>query len=365
MANQSKLSGNKENNRTREEPPIPLKAEKKDYKKEDCIVIKCRSNPSEATSTTYNLSIPMFKTGNPKEWLKWVKNVKRAAKGQNMTTGPTKFALAKRLLDGGALIAFENAATAVTTETNESFKQVIKSVTEHVFPKSAHQKQKSYMRRFLKKPRDLTVKQFVERVIHINELLERFPDPSSTRTATKMPEDEILDLLEASMPYAWQKHMRLQGFKPLESTIKEFVEFCERLELTEDMPTKQGSEESGNSDSRGRNKRARTTENKKRGRSDDTADDKFHCMLHGKNPTHDTANCRSLKKHVEKVRKDRRDPKKSQEEMNAVFNYVQKKMADERKKAEREKSAREKELNEFSDLTLEKETASDSEDNEF
>ena len=261
--------------------------------------------------------------------------------------------------------AFKNAATAVTTETNETFKQVIKVVTEHVFPKLAHQKQKLYMRRFLKKPRDLTVKQFVERVIHINELLERFPDPSSTRTASKMPEDEILDLLEASMPYAWQKHMRLQGFKPLESTIKEFVEFCERLESTEDMPTKQGSEESGNSDSRGRNKRARTTENKKRGRSDDTADDKFHCMLHGKNPTHDTANCRSLKKHVEKVRKDRRDPKKSQEEMNAVFNYVQKKMADERKKAEREKSAREKELNEFSDLTLEKETASESEDNEF
>ena len=104
MANQSKLSGNKENNRTREEPPIPLKAVKKEYKKEDCVVIKCWSNPSKATSTTYDLLIPMFKTGNPKEWLKWVKNVKRAAKGQNMTTGPTKFALAKRLLDSGALL---------------------------------------------------------------------------------------------------------------------------------------------------------------------------------------------------------------------------------------------------------------------
>ena len=227
MANQSKLSGNKKEttNRSREEPPIPLKAETKTYKKEDCVVIKCRSNPSETTSTTYDLSVPMFKDGNPEEWLKWVKNVERAAKGQNMTTGPTKFALAKRLLDGGALIAFENAATAVATETNESFKQVIKSVTEHVFPKSAYQKQKSYMRRFLKKPRELSAKQFVERVIHINELLERFPDPSSTRAATKMPEDEILDLLEASMPHAWQRHMRLQGFKPLESSIKEFVEF--------------------------------------------------------------------------------------------------------------------------------------------
>ena len=51
-----------------------------------------------------------------------------------MTTGPTKFALEKRLLDGGSLIVFENAGTAVASETNETFKQVIKDVTEHVFP---------------------------------------------------------------------------------------------------------------------------------------------------------------------------------------------------------------------------------------
>ena len=154
MANQSKLSGNKESNCSREEPPIPLKAENKTYKKEDCVVIKCRSNPTDSSSTTYDLSIPIFKDGNPEEFLKLVKNVEQAAKGQNMTTGPTKFALAKRLLDGGALIAFENAGTAVTSEMNETFKQAIKDVTEHVFPKPAYQKQKSNTRRLLKKPRD-------------------------------------------------------------------------------------------------------------------------------------------------------------------------------------------------------------------
>ena len=65
MANQSKLSGNKESNRSREEPPIPLKAEIKTYKKEDCVVIKCRSNPTDSSSLTYDLSIPIFKDGNP------------------------------------------------------------------------------------------------------------------------------------------------------------------------------------------------------------------------------------------------------------------------------------------------------------
>ena len=77
MANQSKLPGNKEskNNRSRDKPPIPLKAEVKNYKKEDCVVIKCWSNLLDSSSTTYNLSILIFKDGHPKEWLKWVKNV--------------------------------------------------------------------------------------------------------------------------------------------------------------------------------------------------------------------------------------------------------------------------------------------------
>ena len=173
-----------------------------------------------------------------------------------------------------------------------------------------------------------------------------------------MPEDEILDLLEVSMPHAWQRHMRLQGFKPLESSIKEFVEFCERLESTEELPSKKGTEDSTNHEGRGKSKRARTTETKKRGRSDD-ADNKFYCMLHGPNPNHDTKNCRSLKKHVDKVKKEnprRNDPAKVQEEMNAVYKYVQKKMADDCKKADRDRSARERELNEFSDMSLEKKT---------
>ena len=86
------------------------------------------------------------------------------------------------------------------------------------------------MRRFLKKPRDLSTKQIVEPVIHINKILEQFPDPrSSTTSATKMPEDKIIDLLEASIPQIWQRNMGLQGFRPLKSSIKEFAELCKKL----------------------------------------------------------------------------------------------------------------------------------------
>ena len=48
-----------------------------------------------------------------------------------MTTGPTKFVLAKHLLDSGA---FKNTTTEVAIDTNETLKVIIKSMTAHVFP---------------------------------------------------------------------------------------------------------------------------------------------------------------------------------------------------------------------------------------
>ena len=51
--------------------------------------------------------------------------------------------------------------------------------------------------------------------------------------------------------------------------------------------------------------------------------------------------------------------------MNAVFKYVQKKMADDRNKTDRDRSACEKELNEFSDMSLEKKDSNDKNDEEY
>ena len=93
------------------EPPIKLENNICTYKKEKCVNIKCQTNPADSTSTTYLFTIPSFKKGNSEEWLEWTTNVKRAVIGQNATTtGADKYALARRLLEDGALQAFDNAA---------------------------------------------------------------------------------------------------------------------------------------------------------------------------------------------------------------------------------------------------------------
>ena len=178
----------------------------------------------------------------------------------------------------------------------------------------------------------------------------------------------MLDLLESRIPQSWQKHMCLQQFRPLESSINEFVEFCKQLEFTKDTLIKKGADDSTNQEDWERSKRTCTTENRKQGRSNNNAEDKFHCMLHGPNPTHNTKNCRNLKKHVENIKKENACKNyscKTQEELNKVFQYINKKIAEDRNHANHKRSACKKELNQFSDMSIKQSAEMNKEEEEF
>ena len=112
------------------------------------------------------------------------------------------------------------------------------------------------MRRFLKKPLDMKVKDFVEQVVTMNELLTCFPDASPTVPTAKIPDDKILDLLESAMPITWQRHMVLQGFDPMDRTIADLVDFCKRIKLTKDLPSskKPGHKKTGKGQEKGERK---------------------------------------------------------------------------------------------------------------
>ena len=105
---------------------------------------------------------------------------------------------------------------------------------------------------------------------------------------------------------------------------------------------------------------------KKQGRSNNNAKDKVHCMLHGPNPTHDTKilTLRIIQKSL-KSKTPIKTNSKTQEEMNVVLNYAQKKMTDKRKRKDCKKSAYKKELNKFSNMSLKKKATMDMEDKEF
>ena len=100
----------------------------------------------------------------------------------------------------------------------------------HVFPKRALTIQKRHMQRFLRKPRDTPIKDFIARVVEMNEYLKLFPPFGQDQALLN---DELLDLAEFATPSSWQRLMVVQGFNPMEHSLQEFVEFCQRMEYTE------------------------------------------------------------------------------------------------------------------------------------
>ena len=120
----------------------------------DSLTFKLQAIPTEADSITYKLTVPYFKTGTPEELLMFIFDLRKIIAGQNVTTGPNQFALARRLLQGNALAAFNKAAEAAGTEIVPNFKASIKELVKHVFPKRALAIQKRYMCCFVRKPRD-------------------------------------------------------------------------------------------------------------------------------------------------------------------------------------------------------------------
>ena len=89
------------------------------------------------------------------------------------------------------------------------------------------------MRRVMRKPADMDSQQFVSRVGELNRYLEEFPATNQRVAATKLEDDELMDILEFSVPNSWQRQMVLQDFDPLDSTPQQFVNFFQRMEMIE------------------------------------------------------------------------------------------------------------------------------------
>ena len=110
--------------------------------------------------------------------------------------------MARRLLIGESLAHFEKKAeTFVETdgegnkttceETLDNFELALQAVTMTVFPKKSLTTQKRYMRRIMRKPRDMKTRDYCARYAEINKYLEEFPLFKGKQQV--LPEDEILE----------------------------------------------------------------------------------------------------------------------------------------------------------------------------
>ena len=160
-------------------PPIPLERPSvKELEKDQYLSLKLRSIPGRATSAEYTLNVPYFQSGTAEEWLKFLQSLDRVFTGQNLTTGPNKFSMARRLLAGDSLSHFDKKAETFKdddgnpVESEENFKLVLRAVTETILNNKVFLTQKRNMRGILCKPKEMSIRMYCARFSELNKYLE-------------------------------------------------------------------------------------------------------------------------------------------------------------------------------------------------
>ena len=278
---------------------VPLiKEEPKKGKDDDKVIkFKLRTNPTDNDSTEFQFPIKTFKAGKTEEYLEWKDDLDKVNYGLNNTTGPAKFSLARRLLQGDAATAFEAEASG-KTETNDNFKLCMKAVTDHVLPNRAVFYHKRFMRRHIRKPSDMKSRQFFARMHELNGLIQKMDDE-----ADPLDKDELQEIFEFAMPTKWRTELTKRMIVPSDITHDklEILETYEALEHADDE--EQNSSHKKNPPSQ-----------KRRARVDDDNSDrptkrpKRHCKLHGW-CAHSTKECRDIDKEYDNKSDKKRNKK--------------------------------------------------------
>ena len=290
----------------------PIEAQRpgvKNVPKQDMVEFKLRTVPAEADSPTVLLSVPIFNIGTPEEVLKFIKDMEQVFVGMNAQTGPAKYALIRRVLTGDARAIFDNAAEKQGTETNANLKACIEALKKHTFPPRALTLQRRFMRRFFRKSRDQSTRDYVARLIQVNDYLPHFPEADAT---AKLTDEQLMEVLEFGVPNSWQNVMQMQGFIPADQTPTTFVEFCERIERAEankGIGTMSEAFPKGSSNDPLLGACASETgaykipkKKTKRSASQAKASEPNWCMLHLMNPSHVTDKCKVLQAQAERMR---------------------------------------------------------------
>ena len=150
---------------------------------------------------------------------------------------------------------------------------------------------KRHMRRDVHKPADMTIRDFYQHIVRMNELeISALPPHALLQ---KFNTDELIDNILWGIPKSWQREMDRQGFDPCavnattnmtDATL--LIDFCEQIEAAEAHDIDKWTQV---------NKKKGNSPNKKDSKAKgDDGKGKVYCEKHGWNYTHSTSGCRVL-----------------------------------------------------------------------
>ena len=206
----------------------------------------------------------------------------------------------------------------------------VNAIVTMIAPTKALALAKRQLRREVRKPSSMTIRQFVNRIRTINDVeMKRLPPFEQN-----LERDEILEILYHAIPSNWRSEMERQGFDHSTSTATAFIIFCERLELaaTHENSSMKVQSSTKNKGSSGK------TKSYSKDSSKSTPSGDFYCKIHGADKGHNTDKCYTLQNMLDKQNGDGKHKNKTWKKGES--NHVQKKG-----KAKAHKAAVQKEIN--------------------
>ena len=106
-------------------PPISYRSNptlgKTPTDKLDSLKVDIKTQPGDRDSKTVVIYMPLFWTGSPEALLNFVILLKNIIRGQDLSTGPQKFGMTRKLVTGEALRVFEQKYLERGMEANVNY----------------------------------------------------------------------------------------------------------------------------------------------------------------------------------------------------------------------------------------------------
>lgn len=155
---------------------------------------------------------------------------------QNGITSPEcRVAVIRTILRGEILTTFETSVAegrngsdeAILDLTMDMVEEALSEVTTSIFPNRALDFQKYWMKKYMKKPQDMSIRLTSATLSRFNSCLPFLPGGSET---FKFSDTELLEILEFSLPLEWRQKFDFDEYIPMDETKAQLIHHGEANE---------------------------------------------------------------------------------------------------------------------------------------
>ena len=214
-------------------PPLPLSKtipEKTDKTELVRYDLRTVSTNNAAGAQKYQIHVRKFNNGTVEEYITLREKLEEIFRQNEVDDGDDQVGIVRSILHGTSLTAFNVVIARNEIIFPATVSEGLVAVGLTVFPHRALEVQKLWMRRQMRKPYAMSYRIFDSEVERLNNSIKYFPMATNANLFTG---EELLELLEWSIPQKWRAKFDLANYIPSKFNRARLTQECEAIERSE------------------------------------------------------------------------------------------------------------------------------------